>query len=30
VQKDGWVEIPDRPGFGIEVDRAAIAQFTVA
>jgi D-galactarolactone cycloisomerase len=30
VQRDGWVEILDRPGIGIEIDRAAIAQFTVA
>jgi D-galactarolactone cycloisomerase len=30
VQKDGWVEIPDRPGLGIEVDRAALAKFRAA
>ena len=27
VQQDGWVEIPDRPGLGIEVDRDALAKF---
>jgi D-galactarolactone cycloisomerase len=30
VQKEGWVAIPDRPGIGIEINRAALAQFTVA
>ena len=30
VQRDGWVDIPDRPGLGIEIDRAALAQFTAA
>jgi D-galactarolactone cycloisomerase len=30
VQKDGWVEIPDRPGLGIEIDRAALAKFRAA
>jgi D-galactarolactone cycloisomerase len=30
VQRDGWVSIPDRPGLGIEIDRAALAQFTAA
>jgi D-galactarolactone cycloisomerase len=30
VQQDGWVAIPDRPGLGIEVDRAALAHFTAA
>ena len=30
VQKDGWVEIPDRPGLGIEIDRAAVAKFRAA
>jgi D-galactarolactone cycloisomerase len=30
VQQDGWVEIPDRPGLGIEIDRVALAKFTVA
>jgi D-galactarolactone cycloisomerase len=27
VQQDGWVAIPDRPGLGIEIDRAALAKF---
>ena len=27
VQTDGWVEIPDRPGLGIDIDRAALAKF---
>jgi D-galactarolactone cycloisomerase len=30
VQKAGWVEIPDRPGLGIEIDRQAIEKFKVA
>jgi D-galactarolactone cycloisomerase len=30
VQRDGWVAIPDRPGIGVEIDRAAIAHFTAA
>ena len=30
VQKDGWVDIPDRPGLGIEIDRRALAKFSVA
>ncbi len=30
VQREGWVAIPDRPGLGIEIDRAALAQFTAA
>jgi D-galactarolactone cycloisomerase len=30
VQQDGWVEIPDRPGLGIEIDRAALAKFKAA
>jgi D-galactarolactone cycloisomerase len=30
VQRDGWVTIPDRPGIGVEIDRAALAQFTAA
>jgi D-galactarolactone cycloisomerase len=29
VQKAGWVEIPDRPGLGIEIDRQALATFSV-
>jgi D-galactarolactone cycloisomerase len=30
VQKDGWVAIHDRPGLGIEIDRAALAKFAAA
>src|SRR5262249_61524763 len=30
VQRDGWVPIPDGPGLGIEVDRAALAAFKAA
>jgi D-galactarolactone cycloisomerase len=30
VQRDGWVDIPDRPGLGIEIDRAALARFRTA
>ena len=30
VQKGGWVEIPDRPGLGIDIDRTALAKFSVA
>ncbi len=30
VQRDGWVEIPDRPGIGIEIDRASLAKFSAA
>ena len=26
-QRDGWVEIPQGPGLGIEIDRAALARF---
>jgi D-galactarolactone cycloisomerase len=26
---DGWIEIDDRPGLGVEVDRAALARFAV-
>ncbi len=29
VQRDGWVEIPDGPGLGIEINRAALAEFAV-
>ena len=29
VQRDGWVEVPDGPGLGIEIDRAALARFLV-
>ena len=27
--KDGWVEIPDGPGLGIELDPAAIERYRV-
>jgi D-galactarolactone cycloisomerase len=30
VQRDGWVEIPDRPGLGIDINRDALAQFRAA
>ena len=30
VQKGGWVEIPDRPGLGIDIDRAALAKYHAA
>jgi D-galactarolactone cycloisomerase len=30
VQNDGWVEIPDRPGLGIDIDRAALTKYRVA
>ena len=30
VQEDGWVRIPDQPGLGIDIDRAALDKFTVA
>ncbi len=30
VQRDGWVRIPEGPGLGIEIDRAALEQFRVA
>jgi D-galactarolactone cycloisomerase len=30
VQRDGWVEIPDRPGLGIDIDRAALAKYRAA
>jgi len=29
-QKDGWVEIPSRPGLGVEVDRAVLERYAVA
>ena len=29
VQHAGWVEIPDGPGLGIEINRAALAEFAV-
>jgi len=30
TQTDGWVEIPDRPGLGIDIDRAALEKFRAA
>lgn len=27
TQQDGWVAIPDRPGLGVEVDRAVLARY---
>ena len=29
-QRGGWVAIPDAPGLGIEIDRAALARFAAA
>ena len=29
VQRAGWVDIPDGPGLGIEINRAALAEFAV-
>ena len=29
-QQDGWVEIPQRPGLGIEVSRATLERYAVA
>ena len=28
-QRGGWVEIPQGPGLGIEIDRAALTRFAV-
>lgn len=28
-QKDGWVDIPSRPGLGVEVDRAILERYAV-
>jgi L-alanine-DL-glutamate epimerase-like enolase superfamily enzyme len=30
VAKDGFMEIPDKPGLGIELDAAAIKKYRVA
>ncbi len=30
VQQDGWVDIPQAPGLGIEIDRAALDRFRAA
>jgi D-galactarolactone cycloisomerase len=29
VQRDGWIEIPDRPGLGVEVDRSVLERYRV-
>jgi D-galactarolactone cycloisomerase len=29
AQRGGWVEVPQGPGLGIEIDRAALARFAV-
>ena len=29
VQRGGWVDIPDRPGLGIDLDEAALREFAV-
>jgi hypothetical protein len=28
-QKNGWVQIPAGPGFGIEIDRAGVDRFRI-
>ena len=28
--KDGWLQVPDRPGFGITLDPEAVAKYTIA
>jgi L-alanine-DL-glutamate epimerase-like enolase superfamily enzyme len=28
TQRDGWIEVPDRPGLGCEIDAAALAHYT--
>jgi D-arabinonate dehydratase len=28
--KDGMLAVPDRPGFGIRLDQAAVAKYTIA
>src|SRR5215472_8627680 len=30
VQTAGWVDIPNRPGLGIEIDRPTVEKFLVA
>lgn len=27
VQRDGWIDIPDRPGLGVEVDRSVLERY---
>jgi D-galactarolactone cycloisomerase len=29
MQKAGWVDIPTRPGLGIEIDRQAVEKFLI-
>ncbi len=28
-QRDGWLEIPQRPGLGVDVDRAVLERYRV-
>ena len=28
-QRDGWLDVPDRPGLGVEVDRAVLERYRV-
>ena len=30
MQKDGWIDIPTRPGLGVDVDRAVLERYRVA
>jgi L-alanine-DL-glutamate epimerase-like enolase superfamily enzyme len=30
MQVDGWVDIPQRPGLGVEVDRAVLDKYRIA
>ena len=27
VQRDGWIDVPSRPGLGVEVDRAVLDRY---
>jgi len=27
IQRDGWVDIPNRPGLGIDIERQAVEKF---
>lgn len=29
MQRDGWIDIPDRPGLGLEVDRSVLERYRV-
>jgi len=29
VQRAGWVEVPNRPGLGIAIDRQAVEKFRI-